>query len=646
MKFVIIRTILNSVHKSNALRTLSKYWGFHDFRPLQMEIIDAVLNKHDTLALLPTGGGKSLCFQVPGLILGGTTLVISPLIALMNDQVQNLRNKGISALAITAAMNYKQIDIALTNAALGHVQFIYLSPERLQNLNFIQKLSHLPISLIAVDEAHCISQWGYDFRPSYLKIADLRSYFPDINIVALTASATESVSEDIQLKLVFKNSKLFRQSFARKNLRYVVQKEENKIARLLKLIHNIGGSGVVYVRNRKKTIELTSFLRKNAISCMAYHAGLNYDDRQQVQQHWLDNKIQVICATNAFGMGIDKPDVRFVVHLDLPDSLEAYFQEAGRAGRDGKPAYAALFFTEADIQKLDENFKLSFPSIEDIKQTYQAIGNYYQVAIGAGEDLSVPFDIHTVCKSYNLSPILVYNSIKFLEKENYLSLFDASFEPSKVMFVAGKEDIYQFELLNPNLEPLIKTLLRSYGGLFENFVFINEKDLAYRVKIPAVKVIEQLHSLTKQGLILYEPQSGLPKLIFLQNRQHIKYLEFNPDNYHKLKQQHEFRIQSVKDYVSNSHICRQTQLLIYFNEIDSQNCGYCDVCLAKKPKNEQVIREKILKLMEEKSRTLPELKLKFKKNNDETWLRVFNELVDDGLVKEEAEVYTLIKKQK
>ncbi|MGZ4042304.1 MAG: RecQ family ATP-dependent DNA helicase, partial [Bacteroidia bacterium] len=413
---------MNANIKQDIQQILKKYWGYDSFRPLQEEIIASVLEGADTLALLPTGGGKSLCFQVPGILIGGTCLVISPLIALMNDQVQNLKKRGISAVAITSAMNFNEIEIALNNAALGHVQFLYVSPERLQNDEFKKKLSYLPITLIAVDEAHCISQWGYDFRPSYMKIAELRSYFDKITFIALTASATKPVVEDIQVRLEFKNQKVFRQSFARKNLRYVVQEEENKINRLLKLIVSIGGSGIVYVRNRKKTEELSRVLKANNVSAMAYHAGLKYDDRNSIQQQWIENKVQVICATNAFGMGIDKPDVRFVVHLDLPETMEAYFQEAGRCGRDGKTAYAAIFFSKADQLRLQENFKFAFPEITYIRQTYQAICNYYQVAVSSGQGWSFEFDIDKVCNSYNLQPVLVYNSIKFLEKDNYLAL--------------------------------------------------------------------------------------------------------------------------------------------------------------------------------------------------------------------------------
>jgi ATP-dependent DNA helicase RecQ len=627
--------------KEDIHRILKKYWGFGQFRPLQEEIILSVVNKSDTLALLPTGGGKSLCFQVPALVLGGTTLVISPLISLMNDQVHNLKKKGISAVAISAAMNYREIEIALDNAALGHVRFIYISPERLQNDNFLQKLSYLPISLIAVDEAHCISQWGYDFRPSYLKIAQVRDYFKDVNIIALTASATKPVAADIQAQLRFSGQNVFRQSFARNNLRYVVLKEENKIPRLLKLISNLGGSGIVYLRNRKKTEELAAFLKKNKISAQAYHAGLKYADRKNIQQRWVENATQVICATNAFGMGIDKPDVRFVVHLDLPESLEAYFQEAGRAGRDGKVAYSTVFFTAADQQRLLDNFQFTFPELDYIRQTYQAICNYFQVAIGAGEGLSFEFDIDKICKSYNLRPILVYNSIRFLEKESYISFVDGGFEPSKVLFTATKETVYEFQLRHPKFEPLIKTLLRSYGGLFENYVFINEKDLAYRAKTAAATIEEYLRFLDQEQVISYVPQSPLPKLVFVQDRVNGKYVEFNPDNYHRLKERGLARLRSVLDFTNNNLVCRQVQLLLYFNEHNYADCGHCDVCISKRPGDLEKVKEKITGMLMERALTLEKLHARMGQHNDETWIRAFNELIDDGFIIENENHYSL-----
>ena len=592
---------------------------------------------------MPTGSGKSICFQIPSLVLGGTTLVISPLIALMNDQVQNLKKKGFSAISISAAMHYNEIDVAMNNAALGHVQFMYISPERLQNENFRQKLSYLPINLIAVDEAHCISQWGYDFRPSYLKIAELRSYFQDVNIIALTASATKVVADDIQNQLAFKNQKVFRQSFVRNDLRYVVQYEENKIIRLQKLISNIGGSGIIYVRNRKKTEDLALFLKKNKISSLAYHAGLKFEDRQNIQDQWLENKIQVIVATNAFGMGIDKPDVKFVVHLDLPESLEAYFQEAGRAGRDGKFAYSTIFYTKADQQRLLDNFKFAFPDLDYIKQTYQAICNYFQIAVGSGQGFSVEFDIDKLCNSYNLLPLLVYNSIKFLEKENYISYLDGGYESSKIMFLSSKEELYLFQIRFPKYELLIKTLLRSYGGLFENYGNIKEKDLAFRTKTNVQLVKENLEYLDKQQILSFIPQSSLPKLFFNQDRINGKYLEFNPNNYYHLKQRYSERIQSVIDYTENDKLCRQVQLLMYFNEIDYSNCGHCDVCINNRQKDLEKIKQQIILVLTHNLYSLEQLNFHMKNLNSVSWIKIFNEMIDDGIIKSSEKGYYLNK---
>jgi len=634
---------LNLNIKQNIHHLLKKHWGFDQFRGLQEDIILSILNKNDTLGLMPTGSGKSICFQIPSLVLGGTTLVISPLIALMNDQVQNLKKKGFSAIAISAAMHYNEIDVALNNAALGHVQFMYISPERLQNENFRQKLSYLPINLIAVDEAHCISQWGYDFRPSYLKIAELRTYFQDVNIIALTASATKVVADDIQNQLAFKNQKVFRQSFVRNDLRYVVQYEENKIIRLQKLISNIGGSGIIYVRNRKKTEDLASFLKKNKISSLAYHAGLKFEDRQNIQDQWLENKIQVIVATNAFGMGIDKPDVKFVVHLDLPESLEAYFQEAGRAGRDGKFAYSTIFYTKADQQRLLDNFKFAFPDLDYIKQTYQAICNYFQIAVGSGEGFSVEFDIDKLCNSYNLSPLLVYNSIKFLEKENYISYLDGGYEPAKIMFLSSKEDLYLFQIRFPKYELLIKTLLRSYGGLFENYGNIKEKDLAFRTKTNVQLVKENLEYLDKQQILSFIPQSSLPKLFFNQDRINGKYLEFNPNNYYHLKQRYSERIQSVIDYTENDKLCRQVQLLMYFNEIDYTNCGHCDVCINNRQKDLEKIKQQIIQVLTNNLYSLEQLNSHMKNLNSVSWIKIFNEMIDDGIIKSSEKGYYLNK---
>lgn len=634
-----------NIHKE-IVTVLKKYWGYDSFRPTQENIILSVLNKTDTLALLPTGGGKSICFQVPALVLGGTCLVISPLIALMNDQVQNLKKRGISAVAITSTMNYKEIEIALNNAALGHVQFIYVSPERLQNENFQKQIAYLPITLIAVDEAHCVSQWGYDFRPSYLTISEIRSYFEKVNIIALTASATKTVIQDIQDKLKFKNQQVFRQSFNRNNLRYVVQEEEDKINRLFKIITNIGGSGIVYVRNRKQTEDLTKFLIENKFSAGTYHAGINFNERQNIQQKWINNQIQIICATNAFGMGIDKPDVRFVVHLDLPDSLEAYFQEAGRAGRDGKTAYSIILFNKQDQQKLIDNFNLAYPTIDVIKQHYIAICNYYQIAINSGAGTVVDFEIETICRSYNLQAIVLYNCIKFLEKENFLTILDTGYEASKVMFISNKDDVYNFQIKFEKYEPLLKALLRTYGGIFENYVHINEKDIAYKIKQPLSITIDFLKLLDKQKLISYLPQTTIPKIIFNNNRVQPNFFQISNENYDSLKQKHLEKINSVINYTNNNTVCRNSQLLIYFNEIEFNDCKYCDVCISKKPKNFVSIKKEILKTFKNNPCTLPQLVEFLKQYNSNTVIQAFNEIFDDGLLNQNEDIFYLKKYDK
>lgn len=600
---------------------------------MQEDIILSVIEKKDTIALLPTGGGKSLCFQLPGLVLGGTTLVVSPLIALMNDQVQNLKKKGISAVAISSAMNYKEIEIALNNAAYGHVQFLYVSPERLENEDFRKQLSYLPITLIAVDEAHCISHWGYDFRPSYLRIAQVKEYFKDLPLIAVTASATKEVVEDISKKLELKKPQIFRQSFGRSNLRYVVQLEENKIERLLKIIKNVGGSGVVYVKNRKRTEQIAATLNRLKISADFYHAGIKNSIRAEKQEKWINNKFQVIVATNAFGMGIDKPDVRFVVNMDLPDSLESYFQEAGRAGRDGKAAYAVLLFTKKDESQLLEAIEFAFPELKMIQNCYNAICNYYQVAMNAGQGLSFEFDLDEVSKLYNLHPVLLFNSVRFLEKENYLSLLDAGYEPAKCMITMGKEDVYAFEVKFPKYELLLKTLVRSYGGIFEHYVYINEKDIAYRIKNTIQFVHEQLEFLTKQEVISYMKPTELPRIILLQDRINSKHIELNLSNYKYLKQRYIEKTNQVIEYANQNTICRQVFLLNYFNELSGKKCGYCDVCIAQKqnPDNKK-IEEEILKHLKKEPLHIDQLKEKLIKFNDEQWTTVLNEMIDNGVL--------------
>jgi ATP-dependent DNA helicase RecQ len=563
---------------------LDQYWGHKTFRPLQEDIINAVLQGQDTLALLPTGGGKSICFQVPALAQEGICIVISPLIALMKDQVENLVSKGIRAIAITSGMQKREIDIALDNCVHGKIKFLYLSPERLESEIVRVRLQRMKISLIAVDESHCISQWGYDFRPSYLKIAALRTLLPGIPFLALTATATPEVVKDIQEKLQFKKPNVLQKSFERKNIAYIVLHEEDKLARLIRIANNVKGTGIVYVRNRKKTQEIASYLKSHNIPADFYHAGLDAKLRDKKQSDWINDRVRVIVCTNAFGMGIDKPDVRFVVHIDLPDSLEAYFQEAGRAGRDEQKAYGILLYNNSDKLELERNVELSFPEMDEIRQTYQALCNYYQVPAGSGEGSTFSFDISAFCDQYKLQAITVFNSLKFMEREGYISLSDAFFVPSRIKLETNRDDLYKFQISNPAFDPFIKMLLRNYAGLFDNFEKINEFDLAKKLNIRQEEVVKRLNFLHQQKILSYAPQTELPQLTFLVPRVDTKNLYLSKENFSLLKKRAVERMQAVIHYAESRHLCRSRLLLAYFGETDTEACKQCDVCLEEKRK--------------------------------------------------------------
>jgi ATP-dependent DNA helicase RecQ len=558
---------------------LLQYWGYDNFRPLQEDIIQSVLQGNDTLALLPTGGGKSVCFQVPALVMDGLCLVITPLIALMQDQVENLKKKDIKAVAIFSGMNPKQIELALDNCMFGDVKFLYLSPERLETEKFLAVLARLPVNLIAVDEAHCISQWGYDFRPPYLRIAAIRPYIPAVPVLALTATATPQVVDDIQDRLHFRAKNVFVKSFQRSNLTYVVQHEEDKLNRLLRICNRLQGTGIVYVRNRRKTRETAELLNSKNISADYYHAGLDHSTRDQRQTAWMRGKTRIVVATNAFGMGIDKPDVRFVVHLDLPDSLEAYFQEAGRGGRDGQQAYAIMLYEQNDIIDLQHNHALSFPSLDVIKNVYQALGNYLQLATGSGKDRSFDFELSDFCNRFHFNAVVAYNSLKFLEKEGYLFLNEEVGSPSLLNIRSKKEDLYRYQVQNPSLDPFIKLILRSYTGLFTTFARINEAELARRMPMPLNNVLKVLHELNKTGLFVYVPQKDKPQLVFLTERFDVSSLEISKLHYQDRMAESGKRIQSVIDYAGRNDKCRSQLLLAYFGEAESQRCGKCDVCV-------------------------------------------------------------------
>lgn len=617
----------------NIHQILIKYWGYSQFRPLQEDIIRSVISGKDTLALLPTGGGKSICFQVPALAMDGVCLVITPLIALMKDQVENLNSKGISAAAIFSGMSQHQIDKVVDDCIKGSIKFLYLSPERLQSESFKQRMKKFKVGLLAVDEAHCISQWGYDFRPPYLKIAEIRDFLPNVPVLALTATATPDVVKDIQQKLEFKTENLFQKSFERNNLTYFVINEEDKLNKMLRIIHKIKGTGIVYVRNRKKTRDIAEFLVKNAISADYYHAGLDQRIRDRKQQEWKTDKTRVIVSTNAFGMGIDKPDVRFVIHIDIPDSPEAYFQEAGRGGRDEKPAFGIMLWAQSDILEAQENLEAAYPPIEDIKDIYNAIGNYYNVAIGSGEDTSFDFEINEFCNEYNFKPLIVFNAIKFLEKDGYLIASESFYNPSKLMFLVGKEELYRFQVLNPHVDTFIKVVLRSYSGILSNYANINENEVAYRVGTTADKVKEIIVKLHKHGIVDYIPQKNRPQIIFPIKRIDEKYLMISKEHYEDRKKAATERLNAMIKYVTSNNKCRSLILLSYFGEKETKRCGKCDVCLERNKlelseREFDIALEIIKPLLQKKPMSLQDVVLATKVNEEKA-IRVIQWLLDN-----------------
>lgn len=560
---------------------LIQYWGYSSFRPLQEEIMRSVLEGRDTLALLPTGGGKSLCFQVPALALDGVCLVITPLIALMKDQVDNLKKRGIPAAAIHSGMHRDEIDIILGNCRFGKTKLLYISPERLTTEKMRESLRRMKVNLLVVDEAHCISQWGYDFRPPYLQIANIRQFLPGIPVLALTATATPRVVKDIQKKLEFKKENLFQKSFERKNLTYLVIKEEDKLNRLLKIVNKVSGSGIIYVRNRRQTKEIAGFLQKNRISTDFYHAGLDPKIRDQRQAAWINEEKRVMVCTNAFGMGIDKPNVRLVVHFDLPDSVEAYFQEAGRAGRDEKQAYAVLLFENADLINARHNLDVSFPELAIIRSVYQAMGNFFQIPVGSGKESQHDFDLTAFAEQYNLQPVIVINSLKFLEKEGLLMLNEAFQNPSRVHIKADKETLYRFQVEHEAFDHFIKTMLRSYSGILSDFIRISETELARRADLLPETVVENLRRLAKLQILDYIPQTDKPQVIYLQERFDTHDLFISPENYRDRLKDAEKRIEAMIRYATSTNKCRSKALLTYFGECQSKRCGKCDVCIER-----------------------------------------------------------------
>lgn len=622
------------------LNVLKKFWGYDAFRSLQSDIIQSVLDGQDTLALMPTGGGKSICFQVPALCQEGICIVISPLIALMKDQVHNLRSRNIPAAAIYSGMHYKEIDRTFDNCIYGNVKLLYLSPERLVTDLAKERISRMHVNLIAVDEAHCISQWGYDFRPPYLEIATFRELAPNAPILALTATATLEVVYDIQEKLGFKTEHVFQKSFARNNLAYVVLNEEGKLEKLLDILQKVKGSGVVYVRNRRKTKEIAQFLAQKGISADFYHAGLQPEERSEKQDAWIADKTRIMVSTNAFGMGIDKPDVRVVVHMELPDSLEAYFQEAGRAGRDGKKAYAVLLYNQSDRLSLEKNYELAFPEMDEIRRVYHALGSYYQLAIGGGAGQSFNFDIVAFAKNFQLPPVKTLHALKTLEQAGWLTLTEAVYVPSSLIIKVSKEELYDYQLRHPKLDLIIKAILRSYQGAFSHFINIRESQLASLLKIATQDVIKALDLLQKDNIIEYFPQTDKPQLIFLHERVDANDLTIDFELYEFRRKRHGERIQKAIAY-AESPVCRSRQLLNYFGEKNDKDCGVCDVCLGRTKAelsnaDYDAIKTKIQEKLTGEGLTLEALMAIFSSGSHDKVLRVLEYLVDEGFVEQEG----------
>lgn len=577
---------------------LKKYWGYDAFRPLQEDIIQSVLEGKPTLALLPTGGGKSICFQVPAMALDGLCLVISPLIALMRDQVDQLENRGIKAKALYSGMSKKELDITLDNCIYGEVKFLYVSPERLQSDLFLARARQMNFSMIAIDEAHCISQWGYDFRPPYLLIKDFIDELNIRKVLALTATATKEVKVDITERLGMKDVRIFKKSFARKNLSYSVFHVESKLRKMLEILHNVPGSSVVYVRSRKRTGEIARILSDNRISADHYHAGLSPDDRADKQEKWIRGTIRVMVATNAFGMGIDKPDVRSVIHLDLPDTLEAYYQEAGRAGRDEHKAYAVMLIHESDKEALLERIEKSQVSMELLKRTYQALSNFYKLAIGSLPESSLDFDLEEFANTYNLTPLDTYNALNRLEKEGLIQLNEGFNHASRIMIRLQKEDLYRFQVSHPQLDLLIKGILRLYGGeLFSQYVKVSEKELAQMLNSNPKEVKGRLRLLDQYEVIDYQSAASRSQLTFLVPRLDVNALPIDGKALEARKKLIERKANKVLSFVNDQKTCRTRMLQAYFDEMTDEHCGVCDYCISRKRRNQILLDPNELYLM-------------------------------------------------